>query len=129
VFTVTCAAASHFKLSLGCVYGTCDIPFGCDCLPGWKGPLCNQAICTEGCNTEHGECRSTRNAIYYIGKFPMTGNIGFSISNNAIVLAPQLVACAQQVVPRSKWYVSNGDTSHAAWRDNIKFSTTITTTL
>ncbi|KAI1903827.1 hypothetical protein AGOR_G00031210 [Albula goreensis] len=35
---------------------TCDPVGGKDCLGGWEGPECRQAICRQGCHPTHGYC-------------------------------------------------------------------------
>ena len=40
----------------GCLHGTCDRSYECNCGAGWKGIYCSKAICREGCHTEYGFC-------------------------------------------------------------------------
>ena len=47
----------------GCDHGKCAsgtdgelLPHTCECVGDWTGPLCNEPVCKDGCDEEHGRC-------------------------------------------------------------------------
>ena len=40
----------------GCLHGTCNRSYECNCDLGWQGIYCSKAICRQGCHPEYGFC-------------------------------------------------------------------------
>ena len=58
----------------GCLHGSCVSPLDCLCEPGWRGELCDIAVCAPGCSAEHGTCSRPGECICRLGWAGQTCN-------------------------------------------------------